>query len=97
MSQKQLTIYDIAKEAGVSPATVSRILANNAGVKPDKRARVMAIVDAHHYRPNALAKGLSKTHSKLIGMLCPDVRNPYYSNIFVEELMWINVNLLLKN
>lgn len=44
MSRKQITIYDIAREAGVSASTVSRILTNSAGVKPDKRQRVMELV-----------------------------------------------------
>lgn len=82
MSQKQVTIYDIAREAGVSAATVSRILANSAGVKPEKRQRVMELVEKYHFRPNAMAKGLSKSRSRLIGMLCPDVRNPFYANVF---------------
>ena len=82
--QKTITIYDIATEAKVSAATVSRVLANSAGVKPEKYERVMQVVNKYHFRPNALAKGLSQTHSKMIGMLCPDVRNPYYSNVFVE-------------
>lgn len=44
MSHKQITIYDIAREAGVSASTVSRILTNSAGVKPEKRQRVMELV-----------------------------------------------------
>lgn len=84
MTQKQMTIYDIAREAGVSASTVSRILTNSAGVKPEKRERVMSLVNKYHFRPNAMAKGLSKSRSKLIGMLCPDVRNPFYSSVFAE-------------
>ncbi len=84
MTQKRITIYDIAKEAGVSPATVSRILSGSASVKAEKRELVMRLVEKYDFRPNALAKGLSETHSKMIGMMCPDVRNPYYSTLFVE-------------
>lgn len=84
MTQKRITIYDIAREAGVSASTVSRILANSAGVKPEKRQRVMALVEKYNFTPNAMAKGLSKSRSKLIGMLCPDVRNPFYSNVFAQ-------------
>lgn len=84
MTQKPITIYDIAREAGVSAATVSRILANSAGVKPDKRQRVMELVEKYNFTPNAMAKGLSKSRSKLIGMLCPDVRNPFYSYVFAQ-------------
>jgi DNA-binding LacI/PurR family transcriptional regulator len=83
-AKKDITIYDIAKEAGVSTATVSRILSNTAGVRQDTRARVQAIVDKYNFKPSAIARGLSETHSKVIGMLCPDVRNAYYANIFIE-------------
>lgn len=82
--KKERTIYDIAKEAGVSAATVSRILSGSAGVKQEKRDRVLALVEKYNFKPSALARGLSETHSKVIGMLCPDVRNPYYANMFVE-------------
>jgi LacI family transcriptional regulator len=82
--QKEITIYDIAKEAGVSTATVSRILSNTTGVKQEKRDRVQAIVNKYNFKPSAIARGLSETHSKVIGMLCPDVRNAYYANIFME-------------
>lgn len=83
-AKKNITIYDIAKESGVSPATVSRILSNSPGVRQEKRDRVRALVEKYNFKPNALARGLSETHSKLIGMICPDVRNAYYANIFVE-------------
>ncbi len=83
-AQKELTIYDIAREAGVSASTVSRILSDSPGVRPEKRERVRAIIEKHNFRPNALARGLSETHSKLITMLCPDVRNAYYANLFLE-------------
>jgi len=83
-SKKDITIYDIAKEAGVSTATVSRILSNSTGVKQEKRDRVLSLVEKYSFKPSALARGLSETHSKMIGMLCPDVRNAYYANIFME-------------
>ncbi len=83
-AKREITIYDIAKEAGVSTATVSRILSNSAGVKQDKRERVQALIEKYNFRPSALARGLSETHSKVIGMLCPDVRNAYYANLFME-------------
>lgn len=82
--KKEMTIYDIAREAGVSAATVSRILSNSPGVKQEKRDRVKALVEKYNFKPSALARGLSETHSKVIGMLCPDVRNPFYANMFIE-------------
>ena len=80
---KPITIYDIAREAEVSPATVSRVLTNSANVRKDKKDRVEALIEKYHFKPNALAKGLSDTKSKTIGMIVADIRNPYYSELFV--------------
>jgi LacI family transcriptional regulator len=80
---KAITIYDIAKEAGVSPATVSRVLTNSAKVKCDKHAKVLEIVEKYNFKPNALAKGLAETKSRTIGVLAADIRNPYYAALFV--------------
>ncbi len=81
---KAITIYDIAKEAGVSAATVSRVLTKSANVRPEKREKVMALVEKYNFKPNALAKGLADTKSKVIGILTADVRNPYYAELFVS-------------
>jgi LacI family transcriptional regulator len=99
-AKKEITIYDIAREAGVSTATVSRILSGNAGVKQDKRDRVQALVNKYNFKPSAIARGLSETHSKVLGMLCPDVRNAYYANIFMEcerQAFERNYTLVLNN
>lgn len=83
IENKTITIYDIAREAEVSPATVSRVMTNSANVRKDKRDRVEAVIEKYHFKPNALAKGLSATKSKIIGMIVADIRNPYYSEVFV--------------
>lgn len=80
---KAITIYDIAKEAGVSPATVSRVLTRNARVRPEKREKVEALIAKYNFKPNVLAKGLADTRTKTIGVLAADVRNPYYAALFV--------------
>lgn len=80
---KPITIYDIAREAEVSPATVSRVLTNSANVRKDKKERVEALIEKYHFKPNALAKGLSDTRSKTIGMIAADIRNPYYAELYV--------------
>lgn len=80
---KAITIYDIAKEAGVSASTVSRVLTNNANVRPAKREKVLELIRKYNFKPNALAKGLADTKSKTIGILAADVRNPYYAALFV--------------
>ncbi len=83
VESKNITIYDIAKEAGVSPATVSRVMTNSANVRAEKRNRVLQIIDKYNFKPNALAKGLSETSTKSIGIVVADVRNPFYAQLFV--------------
>ena len=83
MKRETITIYDLAREAGVSPATVSRVLNNSARVKKEKRDRVMELVEKYRFIPNAVAQGLSKNNTKTIGVLLSDVRNPFYSTLYV--------------
>lgn len=80
---KTITIYDIAREAGVSAATVSRVLTNNASVRPEKKEKVRRLIEKYHFMPNAMARGLSDTRSKVIGIIAADVRNCYYADLFV--------------
>nr|WP_297709026.1 LacI family DNA-binding transcriptional regulator [uncultured Butyrivibrio sp.] len=80
---KSITIYDIAEEAGVSASTVSRVLNGSASVRKEKKDRIQSIIDKYNFKPNALAKGLSDTATKTIGIIVADVRNPYYSALFV--------------
>lgn len=81
---KEITIYDIAREAGVSPATVSRAMSGSANVRKEKKDRILELVEKYHFQPNALAKGLSDARSKIIGILVSDIRNPYYAEVFVS-------------
>ena len=97
---KVITIYDIAKEAGVSPSTVSRVLTNNVNVRAEKKEKIQKIIDKYNFKPNALAKGLSDTKSKVIGVLAADVRNPFYAEIFVaceEAAIEAGYTVLLSN
>ncbi len=80
---KNITIYDIAREAGVSAATVSRVLTNNANVRPEKKQKVQALIEKYNFKPNAMAKGLSDTRNKVIGIMVADVRNPFYAEVFL--------------
>lgn len=98
--KKRVTIYDIAREAGVSAATVSRVITGSAEVSDIKREKVLALIHQYHFRPNALAKGLSMTQSGLLGMLVPDVRNPYYASLFMaceREAFEMGYTLILNN
>ena len=80
---KTITIYDIAEEAGVSASTVSRVLNGSASVRKEKKDRILDLINKYNFKPNALAKGLSDTATKTIGIITADVRNPYYSALFV--------------
>ncbi|MCR2804227.1 LacI family DNA-binding transcriptional regulator [Paenibacillus soyae] len=79
---KQVTIYDIAKEANVSVATVSRVLNNTAPVKDSTRSKIMRLIDEYQFQPNALARGLSKKETGTIGVILPDVTNPFFPEVF---------------
>ena len=82
--RKEITIYDIAQEAKVSPATVSRVLTNSAHVSAEKRNSVEALIQKYKFRPNAMARGLSDTKTHLLGIQVADIRNPYYAALAVE-------------
>lgn len=81
MARKELNIYTIAKEAGVSPSTVSRVMTQNARVSEEKRRRVEEVIQKYDYRPNALAQGLSNTQTKMVGILASDLMNPFYARL----------------
>ena len=59
MEKQTITIYDVAREANVSMATVSRVVNGNPNVKPATRKRVLDVIDELDYRPNAVARGLA--------------------------------------
>ncbi|TAH75178.1 MAG: LacI family transcriptional regulator [Anaerolineaceae bacterium] len=79
-----MTIYDIAQEANVSVATVSRVMTGSAKVSEEKREKVETLIRKYDFKPNALAKGLSETKSKILGIMVADIRNPFYATLFME-------------
>jgi len=81
-TRKHITIYDIAREAQVSPATVSRILTGSGSVREEKRLRVQQLIDKYKFHPNAMARALSDAQTHVIGMMLADVGNPYYNSLF---------------
>lgn len=78
---KPVTVYDIAKEANVSVATVSRVLNNTAPVKKETRDRITALIDKHQFQPNALARSLIRKETGMIGFILPDITNPFFPEI----------------
>lgn len=78
---EKLTIHDIARLAGVSNATVSRVLNNKPDVNPETRERVLRIMEEHGFVPSMAAAALPGRHSKLIGVLVPSLNYPFISEI----------------
>lgn len=75
-----MNIYDIAQEAGVSIATVSRVLNNKPNISPDTLSKVRRVLKKYNYTPNSFARGLVTNSMQMIGVLVEDIRNPQYTN-----------------
>jgi LacI family transcriptional regulator, galactose operon repressor len=91
---------DVALRAGVSTATVSRVLTGNAGVGDDVRRRVQEAVAATGYRPNRLARGLRRQTAMVWGLLISDIQNTFFTGLVraVEDVAHANgYSLVLCN
>jgi LacI family transcriptional regulator len=100
MTAKTVTINDIAKQAGVSYQTVSRVLNNRPDVSEETRQRIWLIIDSVGYRPNAAAQSLRTNKSFTLGLLLNDITNSFYSNIvqgIEEEAIAHGYSLILCN
>ncbi len=75
------SIKDVAAAAGVSTATVSRVLADKPHIRPELRSRVLAAVDRLAYRPNRVARSLRNRQSSTIGLVVADIRNPFFTSL----------------
>ena len=78
MKQK-LTIEDIARIAGVSTATVSRVLSGSPRVRETTRERVLSVVTQEGYEPNHVARSLAKQKSDTVGLVVEDIGNPFFT------------------
>src|SRR3954468_3125532 len=74
-------IYDVAKRARVSVATVSAVLNDSAFVSAGLKARVHDAVDALGYHPNLLARSMAKQRTQTLGMIVPDIANPFFPEV----------------
>ena len=74
-------IRDVARRAGVSPATVSRVINGTTPVAADKRERVLRAIEEMGFVPNEVARSLFKKSSKTIGVIIPSIRNPYFTQL----------------
>ena len=75
------TIYDVARRAGVSPATVSRVLNGTASVDPEMAARVRQAAQDLDYRPNAVARSLRRSRTSLWAVIISDIGNPFFTSM----------------
>jgi LacI family transcriptional regulator len=75
-----ITITDVAKHAGVSVATVSATINGKKYVSPELRSKVTAAIHFLDYAPDAIARGLKKGTTKLIGLILPDITNPFFTD-----------------
>jgi DNA-binding LacI/PurR family transcriptional regulator len=79
--RQPFTIKEVADRAGVSTATVSRVLNGNVVVREAKRAQVLAVVNELGYRPNRVASNLRRLQVQMIGVLVSDIENPHFSQM----------------
>jgi LacI family transcriptional regulator len=96
----RVTIQDVASRAGVSPMTVSRVVNASPRVRPDTRRRVEAAIAELGYVPNRLAQGLSRRRTGAIGLIVPDVANPFFTHVVhgVEDVAWrAGYHVILSN
>lgn len=81
-----MTIYDIAKEAGVAASTVSRVMNNKPGIKAETRSKIQDLLKKYNFTPDAAARGLVMQSSKIVGILIVDIRVTHHiDSAFVIE------------
>ncbi|WP_100012689.1 LacI family DNA-binding transcriptional regulator [Lentibacillus sediminis] len=89
MEKKVISAKDVAKLANVSQSTVSRVFTSGASVSEKSRKKVLKVADELNYRPNALARGLIKQKTNMVGLAMKDIQNPFYHEVlgmFTQKL-----------
>jgi len=100
MEKQTITIYDVAREANVSMATVSRVVNGNPNVKPSTRKKVLEVIERLDYRPNAVARGLASKKSTTVGVIIPDVTNLFFASLArgIDDIATMyKYNIILAN
>lgn len=77
----RVTMAEVAREAGVSKQTVSRVLNNKGEISQATRNQVLAIIERLGYRPSSIARGLATNKTMTLGLVVPDIGNPFFSEI----------------
>ena len=87
-----MTIYDISEKAGVSIATVSRVLNGSNNVSEKTKKKVLDVINQYEYTPNAFARGLGLNTMKTIGIMCADSSDLYLAKAiyYIEQLLQAN-------
>ena len=75
------TIVDVAEKAGVSTATVSRVLAGVGRARPETQARVLEAARELDYRPSEVARSLKRRSTQTLGLIITDIENPYFPEL----------------
>lgn len=85
-----VSIKEVADAAGVSTATVSRVLADKPHVRPEIREHVLAVVETLNYRPNRVARSLRVQKSNIIGLIVADIQNRFFTSVSraVEDMAY---------
>ena len=81
MKKKKTTILDVAREANVSVATVSRVVNKQGGVRPRTEEKIQKAISELGYVRNAIARSMVRKETKTIGVLIPDITNPFFSRV----------------
>ncbi|GAA5416373.1 catabolite control protein A [Paraliobacillus ryukyuensis] len=95
-----VTIYDVAREANVSMATVSRVVNGNPNVKPATRKKVLNTIEQLGYRPNAVARGLASKKTTTVGVIIPDISSIFFSELArgIDDIAnMYKYNIILSN
>ncbi len=83
-SNKPISMREVAELAGVSIATVSRVINDNGRFSEETRRRVERVIEEHGYLPNQAAKGLREKRTRTIGMIVPDITNDFFSTLALQ-------------
>ena len=75
------TIKDVAREAGVSTATVSRVVNNDPRISPATRKKVQTVIDRLHYKVNSVARSLKNKRTLTVGLLVPEIANVFFMRV----------------
>ena len=88
----KVTIRDVAKEAGVSPSTVSRVLSNNERISQETKQKVKEAIKKLNFKPNAIARSLANNRTQTLGIILPnEIENTFANPFFIQVMQGISL------